>query len=147
MRMVLNNQNSLDSCLSYFSISFPIMKQSKMYIHLNELKIYAYHGVLPQENKVGAEYILNLKLKTDFSRASQMDDLTYTINYAEVFQAVNEEMQIPSHLLEHVIQRIAKRLFHDFPALTEINITLFKQNPPMGADCRETGVESTFTKN
>lgn len=118
-----------------------------MYIHLNGVKIYAYHGVLPQENKVGAEYILNLTLKTDFSRASQMDDLTYTINYAEVFQAVKKEMQIPSHLLEHVIQRIAQRLFHDFPTLTEIKITLFKQNPPMGADCQETGVESTFTKN
>lgn len=62
-----------------------------MYIHLNGVKIYAYHGVLPQENKVGAEYILNLTLKTDFSRASQMDDLTYTINYAEVFQAVKKK--------------------------------------------------------
>lgn len=123
------------------------MKQTEMYIHLNGLKIYAYHGILPQENKIGAEYILHLKLKTDFSRASQMDDLTYTINYAEVFQAIKEEMKIPSKLLEHVIQRIAERLFHDFPTLMEINITLFKQNPPMGADCQETGIESTFIKD
>ena len=61
-----------DSCLS--SISFP-MKQSDMYICLNGLKLYAFHGVLPQENKIGAEYTLNLRLKTDFSRASQTDDL------------------------------------------------------------------------
>lgn len=69
-----------------FPYIFPIMKQSKMYIHLNGVKIYAYHGVLPQENKVGAEYILNLTLKTDFSRASQMDDLTYTINMLKCFR-------------------------------------------------------------
>ena len=54
-----------------------------MYIHLKGLKIFAFHGVLPQENKVGAEYTLNLRLKTDFSQASQTDDLNYTINYAE----------------------------------------------------------------
>lgn len=70
------------------------MKQSDMYIHLKGLKLFAFHGVLPQENKVGAEYTLNLRLKTDFSRASQTDDLNYTINYAEVFEAVKEEMKI-----------------------------------------------------
>lgn len=118
-----------------------------MYIHLNGLKIYAFHGVLPQENKVGVEFTLNLRLKTDFSRASQTDDLNYTLNYAEVFQAVKEEMKIPSQLLEHVVQRIAERLFRDFPTLTEVKIALFKQNPPMGADCKETGVESTYTKD
>ena len=81
------------------------------------------------------------------SRASQTDDLNYTINYAEVFEAVKEEMKIPSQLLEHVIQRIAGRLFHDFPQITEIKIALFKQNPPMGAECQETGVESIYTKD
>lgn len=123
------------------------MKQSEMYIHLNGLKIYAFHGVLPQENKIGAEYTLNLRLKTDFSRASQTDELDFTINYADVFQAVKEEMNIPSKLLEHVIQRIAQRLFHEFPSLTEIKVALFKQNPPMGGECQETGVESTYTKD
>ena len=113
------------------------MKQSDMYIHLKGLKLFAFHG----------EYTLNLRLKTDFSRASQTDDLNYTINYAEVFEAVKEEMKIPSQLLEHVIQRIAGRLFHDFPQITEIKIALFKQNPPMGAECQETGVESIYTKD
>ena len=60
---------------------------------------------------------------------------------------VKEEMKIPSQLLEHVIQRIAGRLFHDFPQITEIKIALFKQNPPMGAECQETGVESIYTKD
>lgn len=118
-----------------------------MYIHLKGLKIFAYHGVLPQENKVGAEYTLNLRLKTDFSQASQTDNLMYTINYAEVFEIVKEEMKISSQLLEHVIQRIARRLFQVFPQITEIKIALFKQNPPMGAECQATGVESIYTKD
>lgn len=118
-----------------------------MYIHLKGLKIFAFHGALPQENKVGAEYTLNLRIRTDFRQASQTDDLTYTINYAEIFESVKEEMKTPSHLLEHVVQRIAGRLFHDFPQITEIQIALFKQNPPMGAECRETGVECIYTKD
>ena len=51
------------------------MKTQDMYIHLNGLKLYAYHGVLPQENRVGAEYTLNLRLKTDFSHAAENDCL------------------------------------------------------------------------
>lgn len=117
-----------------------------MYIHLKGLKLYAFHGVLPQENKTGAEYTIDLRIKTDFTTAAQNDDLSGTINYANVFEAVKEEMQIPSRLLEHVAFRIAQRLFHDFSALTEINICLYKQNPPMGADCKQVGIEATYSR-
>lgn len=122
------------------------MTSSSMYIHLKGLKLYAFHGVLPQENKTGAEYTIDLRLKTDFTTATQNDDLSGTINYANVFEAVKEEMQIPSRLLEHVAFRIAQRLFHDFSDLTEINICLYKQNPPMGADCKQVGIEATYSR-
>lgn len=111
-----------------------------MYIHLKGLKLYAFHGVLPQENRVGAEYTINLRLKTDFSRAAQTDCLEGTINYAEVFEAVKQEMQISSQLLEHVAYRIANRLLHDFPAIEKVDVELYKQNPPMGADCEQVGI-------
>lgn len=133
-------------CALYFLSDKLRMKAQDMYIHLNGLKLYAYHGVLPQENRIGAEYTLNLRLKTDFSHAAENDCLEGTVNYAEVFKAVKEEMNIPSLLLEHVIRRIASRLLNDFPAVSEIRITLDKQNPPMGADCKEVGVEATFCR-
>lgn len=122
------------------------MTSSSMYIHLKGLKFYAFHGVLPQENKTGAEYTIDLRLKTDFTAAAQNDDLAGTINYANVFEAVKEEMQTPSRLLEHVAFRIAQRLFHDFSALTEISICLYKQNPPMGADCKQVGIEAIYSR-
>lgn len=117
-----------------------------MYIRINGLKLFAYHGVLPQENKVGAEYTIDLRLRTDFARAAENDELEGTVSYAEVYRSVKDEMQIPSCLLEHVIYRIARRLFDDFSALTEVNICLYKQNPPMGADCSQVGVEATYTR-
>lgn len=117
-----------------------------MYIRINGLKLFAYHGVLPQENKVGAEYTIDLRLRTDFARAAENDELEGTVSYAEVYRSVKDEMQIPSRLLEHVIYRIARRLFDDFSALTEVSICLYKQNPPMGADCSQVGVEATYTR-
>ncbi len=116
-----------------------------MYIHLKGLKLYAFHGVLPQENRVGAEYTVNLRLKTDFSRAAQTDCLERTVNYAEVFEAVKQEMQISSQLLEHVAYRIANRLLHDFPAIEEVDVELYKQNPPMGADCEQVGISLSLS--
>lgn len=62
------------------------MKPTNMYIHLKGLKIYAYHGVLPQENKIGAEYTIDLQLKTDFTKAADTDQLEGTVNYAAVLK-------------------------------------------------------------
>lgn len=119
---------------------------ANMYIHLKGLKLYAYHGVLPQENQVGAEYTIDLRLKTDFTQAAKTDRLEGTVNYAEVFNAVKKEMEIPSQLLEHVAWRIARRLLDDFPTISKVDIALYKQNPPMGADCSQVGVEATYLR-
>ena len=112
-----------------------------MYIRMEGMKFYAFHGVLPQENLVGTNYYIDLKLKTDFSRAAYTDELTGTVSYADIFQSVKSEMHIPSRLLEHVCQRIAQRIFHDFPTIEAVDIKLYKENPPMGAQAKYVGVE------
>lgn len=122
------------------------MKAQSMYIHLDGLKLFAYHGVLPQENLVGATYTVNLRLKTNFLEASLTDDLQHTVNYAEVFQVVKAEMNIPSKLLEHVSYRIAKRILDTFANVEEVKISLYKENPPMEADCKNIGVEATYLR-
>ena len=122
------------------------MKAQSMTIRLEGLKIYAYHGVLPQENKVGAMYTIDLGLTTNFLKASLADDLNHTINYAEVYQLVKVEMQQPSKLLEHVIYRISQHLFDEFPSIEAIHIALYKENPPMEAECHRVGVEANYTR-
>ena len=109
------------------------MKINNSYILLKDICCFAYHGVAPQENIIGNEYIINLKLKVDISQAIQTDDVVDTVNYAEIHEAVKAEMSIPSKLLEHVCGRIAKRL------LAELRLS--KRNPPMGADIDSAGVE------
>ena len=122
------------------------MKATHMYIRLQGMQFYAYHGVLPQENLVGANFYVDLKLKTDFTRAAETDCLEGTVSYADIHAAVKEEMSIPSQLLEHVCQRIAHRLFHDFPSVESIDLSLYKENPPMGACAQRIGVEAHYVR-
>lgn len=115
-------------------------------IHLDNLRIYAYHGVLPQERITGSYFLVSLTLATNFSQAVESDDLYHTISYADVFERIVEEMRIPSQLLEHVAGRIAQRLYNDFPSITEIKIRLDKENPPMGAQCQSCGIDLFTTR-
>jgi len=117
------------------------MKLQNTFLLLQGLRFYAYHGVDPQETTIGALFTVDLKIETDFSRALETDKLDGTVSYASVYEAVKEEMRIPSALLEHAGGRIAKRLFQDFPAIQGIRLRLIKQNPPMGADCNGAGIE------
>jgi dihydroneopterin aldolase len=117
------------------------LRVESSYIVLKEVRFHAFHGVMPQERKVGADFLLSLRLGYDISKAMQTDDVTDTLNYAEVYQLAKQEMEQPSALLEHVAGRIAQTLMQHFPAVKSIDLTLTKQNPPMGADCQGAGVE------
>ena len=117
------------------------MKLMSSKIYLRNVRFHAFHGVLPQEGIVGNDYLVNLVLDYDFSSAMKTDDLQGTLNYAEVYQKVREEMAVPSKLLEHVAGRIAHRLFSDFPEIQKLQLSITKVNPPMGADSDGAGVE------
>lgn len=130
---------SLRSENNIYLVSLSPMNTS--YIFLKDLRFYAYHGVAPQETAIGNEFTVSLRLKTDIFRAAETDNVEDTVSYANVYEAVKAEMEVPSKLLEHVCGRIVKRLFRDFPAIEEIEITLSKRNPPMGADIASAGVE------
>ena len=123
------------------------MKLMSSKIYLRNVRFHAFHGVLPQERIVGNDYLVNLVLDYDFSSAMKTDDLQGTLNYAEVYQKVREEMAVPSKLLEHVAGRIAHRLFSDFPEIQNLQLSITKVNPPMGADSDGAGVEVVLTND
>lgn len=117
------------------------MRITQSYIYLHDVRFHAFHGVLPQERSVGADFVLSVRLGYDVTRAAATDDVQDTLNYAEVYQLVKHQMEQPSNLLEHVAGRIADALTNTFPAITSIDLELTKANPPMGADLRGAGVE------
>lgn len=109
-------------------------------IELKEMKFYAFHGVLPQESIVGNTFVVDLLLTADLAQAIQSDFLEDTINYAEVFEVVKAEMEIPSKLLEHVAGRILSSLKENFPQLQKVHLKLAKLNPPFSGEVHSTSV-------
>ena len=71
----------------------------------------------------------------------QTDDVADTLNYAEVYNIIKEEMSTPSKLIEHVAGRIANRLMDSYSQISSVMLRITKCNPPMGADCDGAGVE------
>ncbi len=123
------------------------MKVNSSYICLDNLRFHAYHGVMPQERMVGNDYNVSLRIRYDISQAMVSDKVEDTLNYAEVFQLVSQEMAVPSSLIERVAGRIGDRLFRRFPTIEEMELKIMKINPPMGADCEGAGVEVHLINN
>ena len=111
---------------------------------IDEVRFHAFHGVMPQERAVGADFTVSLRVEYDFTKAAASDDLADTISYADLFHVMKREMLIPSQLLEHVALRIVKAVAARWPKVEKIDIRLAKDNPPMGADCKGAGVEIHF---
>lgn len=117
------------------------MRISQSYIILREVRFHAFHGVMPQERKVGADFTVSLRVGVDLSLPAESDDVADTLNYATLYEVVKQQMEIPSQLLEHVAGRIGKAVMDTFPQVTGIDVTLTKLNPPMGAECAGASVE------
>ena len=96
---------------------------------------------MPQERTTGGEFVVSLRAKYLFEKAIESDNVEDTLNYAELFDIINKEMQKPSCLLEHVAGRIGKSIIEAFPSIETIDITIDKTNPPMGADLASASVE------
>ena len=118
--------------------------KSEGYIFLRNVRFYAFHGVMPQERKVGGEFLVDLSVGYPIEDAMQSDKVEDTLNYAELYQLVKKEMDTPSQLLEHVAGRITRKISEQFPKVTSIDLKITKKNPPMGADCDGAGVELRF---
>ena len=114
---------------------------NESYIYLDDLRFHAFHGVMPQERLTGNDYTIDIKIGYDVSLAMVSDNVDDTLNYAEVYKIVDQEMGVPSQLLERVAYRIGDRLSRKFTSITSINIKLTKLNPPFGADCKGADVE------
>ena len=115
-------------------------------IFIDRLHVYAFHGVMEQERRVGAHFTVSLRVHYNIYTAMKSDHVEDTLNYADLCHTVSQTMAQPSQLLEHAAGRVAEAVFSRFPQATAIDLTICKLNPPMGADCEGAGVELHFTK-
>lgn len=114
---------------------------------LREVRFHAFHGVMPQERKVGADFAVTLRVKADLGRPVFSDNVDDTLNYAALYEVLKREMAQPSRLLEHIAGRIGQAVFDSFPQVETVDVMLTKLNPPMGADSAGAAVELHLINN
>ena len=109
-------------------------------IEIEGMEFYGYHGHFAAEQIVGNRFIVHLTLITDCSVAAQSDNLADALDYQGAYTIVKEEMEITSHLLEHVAGRILDTLFDRYPSLGKAKVKISKLNPPMGGQSEKVSV-------
>ena len=110
-------------------------------IKLKNIRTYSYHGCLIEEGKIGSDYSVDLEIKTDLRKSCASDDLNDTVDYVLLNRIVVEEMAIRSNLLEHVADRIIKRIFNESQSVTRARVQVSKLNPPIGGDVEAVTIE------
>lgn len=103
-------------------------------IEVNGIKLYAFHGCLEEEARIGGHYVVDVTISTDFSLAAETDDLSKTVDYVAVNAIVKEEMAIRSKLIEHVGQRIFSRIKNELNGVSELSVKITKISPPINGD-------------
>ena len=103
---------------------------------VNRIKVYARHGVSPQERTVGADFFVTVSALVDVDASAWRDDqLEGTADYSRFVSIVRREMAVSSNLLEHVASRIASAVLAECPSVLKVSVTIEKENPPLGVLC------------
>ena len=99
-------------------------------IHLYNLKFYSYHGVHEEEKLLGNEYEVNADVQFH-EEHTDINSLSQTINYVDIFEIIKKRMHIPSPLLESVVMDIGNTIHETYDSVRSIKVSLKKINPPI----------------
>lgn len=101
-------------------------------IKIENLEIYAYHGVFPEEKEKGQRFFINATLYTDLRKAGKTDDLTASTHYGEVALLLHEKMTEKSYdLIERAAEVCAEAVLLQFPLVRSITLELRKPEAPI----------------
>ena len=106
-------------------------------IKVNNIKLYANHGCLEEEAKIGSWYRVDVSVKADLKTSAKTDNLNDTVDYVHLNHIVKQEMAIRSKLLEEVAQRILDRFFNEIKMIRKAKVAVSKINPPIGGNVEE----------
>ncbi|HTW19865.1 MAG TPA: dihydroneopterin aldolase [Mycobacteriales bacterium] len=101
-------------------------------ISLHGLRVRGFHGVLPEERRVGQLFVVDVDLSVDTSTAAREDDLTATIDYSTLAHLLAEVIGgEPVALIETLAQRLADVCLGD-PMVQVVEVTVHKPDAPVG---------------
>jgi len=110
-------------------------------IFLDNIRLYAYHGCMDEESRIGSDYVVDLEVDTDLSVSSSTDHLKDTVDYVALHAIVKKEMKKRSHLLENVAHRIGESILNGHPSVNVVKVKVVKKNPPIGGNVDAVAVQ------
>lgn len=117
-------------------------------IIIQDLSIYAKHGVYTEENILGQQFLVSVYIDLDLSTAGQTDELQYTIDYGTVCHFVTNYMQ--SHtfkLIEAAAEHLAEELLLQYNQIKKIRIKVKKPWAPIGLPIKNVCVSVDRTRH
>ena len=103
------------------------------HITIQDLEVFANHGVFEEELNLGQKFLVSVKLFFDASPAGRSDDLTRSVNYAEACSDITKWMKTNKcRLIETIAERLAAKLLKDYDIVREVEVTVKKPWAPIG---------------
>ena len=112
-------------------------------IKVENIRVFANHGCLAEETKIGSDYRVDLEVKADLQASAKTDKLSDTVDYVFLNRVIRDEMKKPSHLLETVAKRILMRIFKEDALVKKATVWVSKINPPIGGDVEMVTIKMT----
>lgn len=104
-------------------------------IIIKGLKLFAYHGVNPEEKEQGQNFIFDIELYVNLHRACQSDNVEDTVSYAKVVKTVRRVFTERKYdLLEKCAQTVADAILDEYEKVERVDITLKKPEAPVSAE-------------
>jgi len=101
-------------------------------IQIEKMEFYSFHGHFREERIVGNKFFVDVTIETDMKTPSESDSLRDALNYQRVYELVKQQMELKSHLLEHIAGRILNALYSEMEGIEKATVKVSKMNPPMG---------------
>jgi len=110
-------------------------------ITVEGIRVFAYHGHLPEEAVLGGHFIVNVWVEADTVEVEKTDDLNHTVDYVQIIAIVKEQMAIRSDMIEHSAKRIVDAIL-PLNKVQKVTVELEKVLPPIDATFDKISVTS-----
>ncbi|OLN24275.1 dihydroneopterin aldolase [Domibacillus antri] len=113
-------------------------------IYVTGMEFYGYHGVFPEENKLGQRFRTDVTLDVSLKKAGVTDDLAHSVNYAEIYEVCKSVMEgEPVKLVETLAEKIAGHLLETFKEVQSCTVKVVKPDPPIPGHYDYVAIEIT----
>ncbi|OMP66815.1 dihydroneopterin aldolase [Domibacillus epiphyticus] len=113
-------------------------------IFVTGMEFYGYHGVFPEENKLGQRFRADVTVDVSLKKAGETDDLDHSVNYAEIYEICKRIMEgKPVNLVETLAERIAGNLLDSFEQIRSCTVKVIKPDPPIAGHYDFVAIEIT----